>query len=146
MRMSRWIIVLLAITLAGAGNSWADHGYRGGHGGGHGGGYNGAWAGIGLAVLVLGAALYPQPLYAAAPYYSPYYAPYYPPVTIVEAAPAVYVNPAPVYAPAPAQNPQVAQAPDSADWYYCKASKSYYPYVRECPAGWLRVPSHPPGY
>lgn len=24
-------------------------------------------------------------------------------------------------------------------WYYCDASTSYYPYVRECPAGWERV-------
>jgi hypothetical protein len=25
-------------------------------------------------------------------------------------------------------------------WYYCESSTSYYPYVRECPAGWERVP------
>jgi hypothetical protein len=25
-------------------------------------------------------------------------------------------------------------------WYYCESSTSYYPYVKECPAGWERVP------
>jgi hypothetical protein len=24
-------------------------------------------------------------------------------------------------------------------WYYCEAAKAYYPYVRECPGGWLTV-------
>ena len=28
-------------------------------------------------------------------------------------------------------------------WYYCDASTSYYPYVRECPSGWQRVPASP---
>jgi len=25
-------------------------------------------------------------------------------------------------------------------WYYCESSTSYYPYVKECPTGWERVP------
>ena len=25
-------------------------------------------------------------------------------------------------------------------WYYCESSAGFYPYVRECPAGWERVP------
>ncbi len=24
-------------------------------------------------------------------------------------------------------------------WYYCADAKAYYPYVQQCPAGWLRV-------
>jgi hypothetical protein len=24
-------------------------------------------------------------------------------------------------------------------WYYCETAKAYYPYVRECPGGWLTV-------
>lgn len=24
-------------------------------------------------------------------------------------------------------------------WYYCETSTNYYPYVKECPAGWERV-------
>jgi hypothetical protein len=46
-------------------------------------------------------------------------------------------QPAPYYAPAPTQS--------QGEWYYCADSKSYYPYVRECPAGWQRVPAQPPG-
>jgi hypothetical protein len=29
-------------------------------------------------------------------------------------------------------------------WYYCQDSQAYYPYVKECPSGWLTVaPSIP---
>jgi hypothetical protein len=24
-------------------------------------------------------------------------------------------------------------------WYYCPDSKTYYPYVKQCPSGWLKV-------
>lgn len=34
-------------------------------------------------------------------------------------------------------------APPSAFWYYCADSKMYYPYVRQCPAGWLTVVPKP---
>jgi hypothetical protein len=76
------------------------------------------------------------PLYAPG-YYSPYYGyPYpayaYPPV-VVQSAPPVYVEQSPARA-----------APAPAYWYYCAESKSYYPYVSECPAGWQRVPAQPP--
>jgi len=33
---------------------------------------------------------------------------------------------------------------EEAWWYYCGTSTSYYPYVRECPNGWERVPASPP--
>jgi hypothetical protein len=78
------------------------------------------------------------------PLYAPYYGyaypaypyPAYPPV-VVQSAPPVYVEQGAAQAvPAP--------APAAADWYYCPASKSYYPYVSECPGGWQRVPSQPP--
>ncbi|HUX27057.1 MAG TPA: hypothetical protein VMV87_20885 [Burkholderiales bacterium] len=81
------------------------------------------------------------PLYAPG-YYSPYYGypypayPYpayaYPPV-VVQSSPPVYIEQGAAQA-----------APAPADWYYCAASKSYYPYVNECPAGWQRVPAQPP--
>ena len=58
------------------------------------------------------------------PYWDPYwYPPYYPyePVPVV-AEPQTYIEqPGPSY------------------WYYCEAAKAYYPYVRECPGGWLTV-------
>ena len=55
-------------------------------------------------------------------WYPPYY-PYYPyePVPVV-AEPQTYIEQSgPIY------------------WYYCEAAKAYYPYVRECPGGWLTV-------
>jgi hypothetical protein len=24
-------------------------------------------------------------------------------------------------------------------WYYCPDAKAYYPYVKECPKGWMKV-------
>ena len=29
-------------------------------------------------------------------------------------------------------------------WYYCAATRGYYPYVKECPGGWQKVPPAPP--
>jgi hypothetical protein len=28
-------------------------------------------------------------------------------------------------------------------WYYCQNPQGYYPYVKECPAGWLQVVPQP---
>jgi len=62
----------------------------------------------------------------------PYYYPYYtePPLVIERRIP-VYDRP--------------ARLPDAQDyWYYCPDLKAYYPYVRKCPSGWLKVvPSAP---
>jgi hypothetical protein len=51
------------------------------------------------------------------------------------------------YAQAPATPPVQAAAPQpsaSATWYYCESSKTYYPYVSQCPEGWRSVPATPP--
>lgn len=81
--------------------------------------------------VVIGAPFYPW-------YYPPYY--YYPPYAPAVAAPAApqtYVEQGGAQ-PAPSQR--------SSYWYYCAESKTYYPYVKECPAGWLRVvPQAAPG-
>ena len=71
------------------------------------------------------------------PYYYPPY-PYYPPATVVvPAQPQTYIEQAPQAAPAqPAQQHY---------WYYCPDSRAYYPYVRDCPAGWQRVSPTPQG-
>ena len=73
---------------------------------------------------------YPYPGY----YYPPPY--YYPPAVItVPAQPQVYV-----------EQPQAQAAPApqaSADWFYCNDSRAYYPYVKDCPGGWQRVPAQP---
>jgi hypothetical protein len=31
------------------------------------------------------------------------------------------------------------QQQETSYWYYCKDSKGYYPYVKRCPSGWMRV-------
>jgi hypothetical protein len=67
-------------------------------------------------------------------YYPP--APYYYPPAVYEPSPPVYVEQAPVMAaPAPQESVQY--------YFYCTASKAYYPYVKDCPAGWERVPAQP---
>ncbi len=80
------------------------------------------------------------------PYWGPYWGPgWYPPYYY----PPAYVYPPP-YAPAyPGpivtepqsyiQEMPVQQAPASSYWYYCEGAKAYYPYVKECPGGWLTV-------
>ncbi len=62
------------------------------------------------------------------PYYDPYYVA--PPVVVPE-VPPVYVEPSP-----PAQQ----------YWYYCPNPAGYYPYIKECPPGWMTVlpPTSPP--
>lgn len=79
--------------------------------------------GIGIGVPIWGAPFYPYP-------YGPYYDPYYYPRTVI-------VQP---------QQPQryiEQSSPDSGYWYYCAESKAYYPYVKDCPGGWQRVPPTP---
>jgi hypothetical protein len=81
--------------------------------------------GVRFGVFIGGPLYYPYP-----PVYAPFYAPaYYPPVARPY-SPPVYVE-------------QTPAQPASADWYYCADAKAYYPYVRDCPAGWQRVPSQP---
>jgi hypothetical protein len=57
----------------------------------------------------------------------PYY--YYPPPVIVRPEPQVYIEKA---APVPA--PQARSY-----WHYCTSPQGYYPYVKDCPGGWLQV-------
>ena len=73
---------------------------------------------------------YPYPFY-----YPPYYYPaYYPVPLVLQRPPTVYLEqqPAPAASPAPAGY-----------WYYCADARAYYPYVKECPAGWQRVAPQP---
>jgi len=77
------------------------------------------------------------PLYWGPGYWGPAY--YYPP--------PYYYYPPPAYYP-PASPPVYVEredAPASAQgwWYYCEQSRGYYPYVKECPGGWKRVPPAP---
>lgn len=83
----------------------------------------------------------PWPRYYYPPVY-PYAYPYaYAPVVVAPAQPQVYIE----QAPAPVQ-PQVQAAPPPENyWYYCNNPQGYYPYVRDCAAGWQRVAPQPPG-
>lgn len=75
------------------------------------------------------------------PYYSAYspFAPYafgypmsvyYPPVVVEPTPPPVYIE-------------QSSTEPTNGYWYYCQASRAYYPYVKSCPRGWIPVAPQP---
>lgn len=67
-------------------------------------------------------------------YVYPY--PYYVDPPIIVQQPDVYVVPAPQQAP-PRTEPAFY-------WYYCQNPPGYYPYVKTCPEGWMKVvPSLP---
>lgn len=66
---------------------------------------------------------WPGPYYYAPPPYAPYW---YAPL------------------PAPAVPPPVVIEREQSYWYYCPGAQAYYPYVRQCPQGWQRVPTVPP--
>lgn len=124
----------LALTATAMTPAWADRG-RGHyvprvhhhHGGA------GLAAGLVLGSTILWAATRPPAVY-------------YPPEPVVVRTP-VYVAP-PVYsAPVVVEPPPVVQAAPYDPvgwWYYCQASRTYYPYVKTCPGGWTRVPAQPP--
>lgn len=50
---------------------------------------------------------------------------------------------------APKVSPQqpTVYVQQQAYWYYCENAKAYYPYVQQCPSGWVRVvpPTTEPG-
>jgi hypothetical protein len=122
------VLILLVFGAVASGSAMAWGGRGGGHGGGwgHGGGVR-----FGVSIGV--------PLYGLG-YYSGYYP--YP----AYAYPPAYGYPGPAVAPSGAYAEQgYAQAAPAQqqDWYYCAGSNAYYPYVRECPGGWQRVPSQP---
>jgi len=74
-------------------------------------------------------------------YYHPWYPAYYypPPVYYYPAAP-VYVQPPapPVYVE---RSDTIPEGPGT--WYFCREANGYYPYVKQCPGGWMRVPAQP---
>lgn len=51
----------------------------------------------------------------------------------------------------PVYDQQIQQLPEEPYyWYYCAESKTYYPYVKQCPKGWIKVvptptPAEPEG-
>ncbi len=89
---------------------------------GHGHFYGSVWIGPGW-----GPGWWGPPAY---PYYYGYYGA--PPAVIQEQQPE-YVEQAP-------------QAEEQSYWYFCPETGNYYPYVKKCPKGWLKVvpPPAPP--
>jgi hypothetical protein len=86
------------------------------------------WRGrVGVGVYLAPPFYTPWPWYSAPPYWD------YPPRVVV-----VPSSPPPVYVE---QRP--APAATESFWYYCAEAKAYYPYVKECPAGWQPVAPQP---
>jgi hypothetical protein len=121
--MKKTVFLILAAVifiLSSALPSQADG--RGGHGGFHvrssiwfGPGWWGPW----------GYPYYYDPYY---PYSYPYYAE---PSVVIEKQAPVYVQPN-------------RQQEESDYWYFCTKPQGYYPYIKRCPVGWLKVvPSAP---
>ena len=105
----------------GHGGGGGGHGGGGwGHGGGHGWGWGfgwGPWWGYGWGY----------------PYY-PYYYPY----------DSYYEAPATVYQQQPAYQ-ESTRPEEQSYWYFCTKPQGYYPYVKRCSSGWLKVvPSSAP--
>ena len=131
MKTTRVLLALMAVL---AGTIAAEPAYawgRGGHG------FYGApfvaGALIGGALIASTYPYYYRP-YAPYPYYYP---PYYPAPVVVQPQPTVYVEqPQQQFAPAPQTQ---------GSWYYCPASRAYYPYVRDCASGWQQVAPQPQG-
>ena len=156
MRSTKTVMLIVLFCLTGVGNAFGyGYGHRGGggyygHGGaygyGHGGYYGHAYYGRGYgygwgASIGLGFAPYWGAGYYAPGYYG---SPYYSPIVIEQAGPQVYIeqNPVPIQ-PVPTAGPTPTL--QSGYWYYCRASKGYYPYVKDCRVGWERVSPLPPG-
>lgn len=116
----KWLktALMLALVLSGVMASESALA-RGGHGRIH------------FGVFLGGPVFWPGHYYPPPYYYPPYYPTYYPPVVVAPPSPPTYIEQGSL---------QVAPAPAQANWwYYCADAKAYYPYAKECPAGWQRV-------
>lgn len=92
--------------------------------------HGGIW--IGVPIWGVPYPYHPYP-YGYYPYgYPP---PYYynePPPVVIQQQPETYIQKAP------------ATAPEQTYWYYCPSPQGYYPAIKECPKGWMRVvPTEP---
>lgn len=124
-KLVRFLIPLLLLGVAGAGNAWADH-RRHSH----------------FSVMI-GPAWGPS-YYSPDPYFYPRYYPYYVPPVVIDRPllPQVYIEQPPLVAAPPA--PSAPAAAPASYWYFCAASNAYYPYVNECPGGWQKMLPQPP--
>lgn len=122
------LTVIFAILLMSPISGQAER-YRG-----RGGAHAGGWSGNGWGPLVgfgLGVGVWEL----SRPHHYPYR--YYryeerEPIIILQQPQDVYVQPAPQFVPAP-------RTPEPAYWYYCQDPQGYYPYVKQCAKGWMKV-------
>lgn len=146
-RIKLMCVALILLGLIPANSVWARGGHHGGgghhHRHHHGGGYGGYGLALGLGVLG-GYGLgyygnrtpYYPPAYGYAPRYGYGNAYGYPPAVRVPAAPPpVYIQQEIV---------QVAPQAQAVEyWHYCRNPEGYYPYVKNCPEGWMQVAPQP---
>lgn len=74
-------------------------------------------------------------------YYDPgwyYYPPPTYPVTVIERGPITYIERGDV-----AEDDALQARAPTYWWYWCAEARKYYPYVKDCPGGWRRVPPQP---
>lgn len=119
--MKKLVWIVLAVTTLTFIHTLPVNAFRGGHGG-HSGHF-----GVGV---VIGPGWGPG---WWGPYYPYYSYPYYP-----YAAPVIPQQQEEYIQPAPQLNEQNY-------WYFCQNPEGYYPYVKKCPKGWMKVvPPSPP--
>ena len=60
--------------------------------------------------------------------------------------PAYYYNPPVIVTQPPPPTVYISPQRESQPyyWYYCESAKRYYPYVKQCPGGWMKVVPHEP--
>jgi hypothetical protein len=159
-------LLCAALVLLGpvnANTSWAGggHGHHHHHHGGHhhyghhhyGGGWGGFGLGLGMGILGYGIGSM-----ARAPYYPPSYG--YPPVGyganygyppnygyapvapigLPPSAPPIYIQQEVVQVQPPVQG---SNSQGTSYWHYCRQPEGYYPYIKNCPGGWLQVAPEP---
>lgn len=114
MRTMRAIWLVGALLIAGTAVAAPAYGRGGWHAGAHGGGH----ARVGV---VIGGPLFWPGYYYPPPYYA---------APLVAAPPPVYI--------------ERSDETDDQYWYFCRNPKGYYPYVQECPAGWVPVTPQAP--
>jgi len=107
-----FLIVLFITCLMVQGVQAGWHGYYGGGHGYYGGAGHGYYRG----------GWWGPGIYLGAPWYPYGYYPYSAPPVVVQQTP-LYVEP----------------QQEAYYWYYCKRPKGYYPYVKSCPSGWMKV-------
>lgn len=117
MKTSREILLIGAALLLAAGSALAD----GRH---HRGSSVGIYVGPGFWGPPIYRPYYPRPYYYPGPYYDA-------PIIVQPAPPPVYIEQSNVITESTQESTNY--------WYYCRESKSYYPYVKDCKGEWQKV-------